>query len=68
MDINQDLVTVKQLATRWKVTELTVWRTSSRHADILKPMKIGGKLLFEPDDIQKYEASRRVIKSQNTRN
>ncbi len=62
MVIDQELVTVKELAKRWRATPLTVWRISDRHADILKPVKIGGKLLFEPNNIEKYETASRVLK------
>ncbi|MFT5699803.1 MAG: hypothetical protein ACI8ZB_002669 [Desulforhopalus sp.] len=62
MNIDQELVTVKELAKRWRSSPLTVWRISDRHADILKPVKIGGKLLFESSNIEKYETTRRVLK------
>lgn len=47
------LLTVADLAERWKVSKMTVYRLA--HDGKLKHIKIGASFRFRPEDVEAYE-------------
>lgn len=53
-------ITIKELAERWRVNPLQVYRNKDIDSDFPKAYKPFGKILFKLKDVEKYEKSRIV--------
>jgi len=59
--LGPDLLTVTQLSKRWAKEPQTIWRIAKRYKAILQPVKIGRSLLFDPENVKKFEESKRMV-------
>lgn len=59
--LGPDLLTVPQLSKRWTKEPQTILRIAKRYRTILQPVKIGSSLLFDPENVKKFEESKRII-------
>lgn len=56
-------LTVKDMQARFSVKKPdTVYAWAKRYADILQPMRIAGRLMFDPVNVRKFEQTMRVYK------
>jgi hypothetical protein len=55
MKKEETFITVKELAARWRVNPLAVYRRKDKDADFPRQYKMLGKVLFKLKDIERYE-------------
>lgn len=60
--MDNDLVTVADLQERWRIKwPDTIYRMAKKYRQTLQPIKIGRTMLFNEENIKKFEQERRVI-------
>jgi excisionase family DNA binding protein len=62
---NMNLLTTKEVATRWSVSEKTVYRL--RQSGKLKCLKVGTSIRFRPQDVEEFENLDPHIESETKR-
>lgn len=59
---NPTFITIKELAARWRVNPLAIYRHKDKDPDFPQPYKILGKgVLFKLKDVERYEKDK-IIK------
>ena len=58
MKKDETFITINELAARWRVNPLAVYRRKDKDKDFPCQYKVLGKVLFKLKDIERYEKSR----------